>query len=433
MKLLPGNAHINSFTGRSIGVLFLRLLGVGLFFSGTLYLTNELAPELVGQYDYSRALLLFVGAIALFGMQQSVIFYSGFFSAQNNLGQIRQVYKTMFLLVVGLSVGLNALLYVLGPIISALGFKPIGSLVYQTFTGILFYAITMLNIDVLRAIDKIYISELFRNIFRYLIFFLGAITLVIIGQPQWLVSVFLGSFVLLALTSTGMLIVYFKQPPLKVFKPSPSISARAILKRSAPMAISAASFLLMQSFDVLMLKQFENYTVVAIYSVAVKLTLLLSVALASVNAVLAPKIAEDYNRGDKKALAAKIKKSTRLIFVSTAPAIVILALGADWILSWFGSAYVAAKTPLLILLLGQAVNTLCGSVGVYLNMTSKQNVFQWIVASALVLNVSLNAYLIPIYGMIGAAWATAASMMAWNIIAVGYVYKMDRIKTFLTW
>ena len=433
MKLLPGNAHINSFTGRSIGVLFLRLFGVGLFFSGTLYLTNELAPELVGQYDYSRALLLFVGAIALFGMQQSVIFYSGFFSAQNNLGQIRQVYKTMFLLVVGLSVGLNALLYVLGPIISALGFKPIGSLVYQTFTGILFYAITMLNIDVLRAIDKIYISELFRNIFRYLIFFLGAITLVIIGQPQWLVSVFLGSFVLLALTSTGMLIVYFKQPPLKVFKPSPSISARAILKRSAPMAISAASFLLMQSFDVLMLKQFENYTVVAIYSVAVKLTLLLSVALASVNAVLAPKIAEDYNRGDKKALAAKIKKSTRLIFVSTAPAIVILALGADWILSWFGSAYVAAKTPLLILLLGQAVNTLCGSVGVYLNMTSKQKVFQWIVASALVLNVSLNAYLIPMYGMIGAAWATAASMMAWNIIAVGYVYKMDRIKTFLTW
>jgi O-antigen/teichoic acid export membrane protein len=433
MKLFPGNAHINSFTGRSIGVLFLRLLGVGLFFSGTLYLTNELAPELVGQYDYSRALLLFVGAIALFGMQQSVIFYSGFFSAQNNLGQIRQVYKTMFLLVVGLSVGLNALLYALGPIISALGFKPIGSLVYQTFTGILFYAITMLNIDVLRAIDKIYISELFRNIFRYLIFFLGVIALVIIGQPQWLVSVFLGSFVLLALASTGMLIVYFNQPQLKEFKPSPSISARAILKRSAPMAISAASFLLMQSFDVLMLKQFENYTVVAIYSVAVKLTLLLSVALASVNAVLAPKIAEDYNQGDKKALAAKIKKSTRLIFVSTAPAIVILALGADWILSWFGSAYVAAKSPLLILLLGQAVNTLCGSVGVYLNMTSKQKVFQWIVASALVLNVALNAYLIPIYGMIGAAWATAASMMAWNIIAVIYVYKTDGIKTFLTW
>jgi Na+-driven multidrug efflux pump len=35
--------------------------------------------------------------------------------------------------------------------------------------------------------------------------------------------------------------------------------------------------------------------------------------------------------------------------------------------------------------------------------------------------------------MNGAAWATAASMIAWNITAVIYVYKTDRIKTFLTW
>jgi len=199
------------------------------------------------------------------------------------------------------------------------------------------------------------------------------------------------------------------------------------------MAISAASFLLMQSLDVLMLKQFDNYAVVAVYSVAVKLTLLLSVALASVNAVLAPKIAEDFNRGALDALALKVKKSTRLIFFSTAPAILILALGAEWILSWFGSTYTGAKSALWILLLGQGVNSFCGSVGVYLNMTGKQTAFQWIVASALVLNVALNAYLIPNYGMNGAAWATATSMMAWNVTAVIYVYKTDRIKTFLTW
>ncbi len=433
MKLFPGKAEINSFTGRSMGVLLMRLLGVGLFFFGTLYLTNELPPDLVGQYDYSRAVLLFIGAIALFGMQQSVIFYSGVYSAQNNLGQIRQVYRTMLLLVVLLSISLNGVLYVLDPVLSKLGIGSIGSLVYQTFAGVLFYAITMLNIDVLRAIDRIYISELFRNIFRYLIFFLGVIALVLFGRPEQLVLVFLSSFVLLALLSSALLIYYFSQPPLKTFVPSTALSSKAILKRSAPMAISAASFLLMQSMDVLMLKQFDNYAAVAIYSVAVKLTLLLSVALASVNAVLAPKIAEDYNRSDHKALAFKIKKATRLIFLSTAPAIVLLALGAEWILAWFGPEYGAAKTPLHILLLGQVVNTLCGSVGVYLNMTSKQKAFQWIVASGLVLNVALNVYLIPKYGMNGAAWATALSMMGWNITAVYYVYKTDRIKTFLTW
>ena len=433
MKLSWDKTHLNSLTGRSFGVLFLRLLGVGLFFLGTLYLTNELAPAVVGQYDYSRALLLFVGAIALFGMQQSVIFYSGYYRAQNNLGQIRQVYQNMVLMVVVFSIGLNVLIHLLNPLMGILGFRPFGDLVFQTFYGVVFYAITMLNIDVFRAIDRIYISELFRNIFRYVVFFLGAMALVFIDKPEWLVPLFLGSFVVLALLSSAWLIYFFSRPPLKDFKVTEPIGVKTILKRSAPMAISAVSFLLMQSLDVLMLKHFGDYATVAVYSIAVKLTLLLSVALASVNAVLAPKIAEDYNRQDYLALAQKVKRSTQLIFVTTAPAILLLALGSEWILAWFGSAYVLAKTPLLILLCGQGVNTLCGSVGVYLNMTNKQKTFQWIIASALLVNVGLNTYLIPKFGMNGAAWATAGSMMAWNIVAVVYVYQKDGIKTFLTW
>jgi len=146
MKLSWDKTHLNSLTGRSFGVLFLRLLGVGLFFLGTLYLTNELAPAVVGQYDYSRALLLFVGAIALFGMQQSVIFYSGYYRAQNNLGQIRQVYQNMVLMVVVFSIGLNVLIYLLNPLMGILGFRPFGDLVIQTFYGVVFYAITMLTL-----------------------------------------------------------------------------------------------------------------------------------------------------------------------------------------------------------------------------------------------------------------------------------------------
>jgi len=75
-KQLCQKLKTSSLTGKSFGVLALRLLGVALFFGLTLYLTNEVPAFIVGQYDFSRALLLFVGAIALFGMQQSVIFYS---------------------------------------------------------------------------------------------------------------------------------------------------------------------------------------------------------------------------------------------------------------------------------------------------------------------------------------------------------------------
>jgi len=432
-KQLCQKLKTSSLTGKSFGVLALRLLGVALFFGLTLYLTNEVPAFIVGQYDFSRALLLFVGAIALFGMQQSVIFYSGFFAAKDNLGQLRQVYKQMVLLVLATALLLNIGLYGAAPVLNKFTSKPIDEIAYQTFFGLAFYALTMLHIDVLRALGKIYLSEIFRNILRYALLFVAVVVLVVTDQAHHLVTVFLLNFGVLALASGALIVYFFATPRFQPKDRSQKVNTISILKRSAPMAISATSFLLMQSLDVLMLKQFTDYESVAIYSVAVKLTLLVSVVLSSVNTVLGPQIAKDFNQKNTLALRLKIKKSTRLIFMSTTPIIIGLALLGDPILELFGAGYQQANTPLLILLAGQMINAFCGSVGVYLNMTNKQTTFQWIIASAVVVNVFLNWMLIPRYGMQGAAIATSASMIMWNVTAVLYVYWKDKTATFLTW
>ena len=44
----------------------------------------------------------------------------------------------------------------------------------------------------------------------------------------------------------------------------------------------------------------------------------------------------------------------------------------------------------------------------------------------------LNYFLIPEFGISGAAIATSTSMILWNIIAVIYVYRKDKIKVYLT-
>lgn len=198
------------------------------------------------------------------------------------------------------------------------------------------------------------------------------------------------------------------------------------------MAVSAASFLLMQSLDVLMLTSFTDYETVAFYSAAVKLTLLISIVLSSVNAVIAPQIAKDFASSKLEALKKNIKRSTRLILLMTLPLILILALFSSFVLHFFGASYVSANTALLILLMGQAVNAFCGSIGVYLNMTGKQQVFQVVLLSALGVNVVLNYFLIPKFGMTGAAIATSVSMILWNAAAVLYVYQKDGVKTFLS-
>ncbi|MAX70207.1 MAG: hypothetical protein CMC76_03770 [Flavobacteriaceae bacterium] len=86
-----------------------------------------------------------------------------------------------------------------------------------------------------------------------------------------------------------------------------------------------------------------------------------------------------------------------------------------------------AQNALNIILIGQIVNVLCGPVGLYLNMTSKQFFLQKTLVFALVINIITNFILIPKYEMLGAAISTAFSFIFWNIIGVIYVIKTDRV------
>jgi len=261
------------------------------------------------------------------------------------------------------------------------------------------------------------------------LFFAGALILYYTQNTHLLVEVFLLNFVVLAIVSTLVLVVTFSD---KAHEKDTVITFKDILFKSGPMAVSAASFLLMQSMDVLMLTKLTTYETVAYYSAAIKLTMIVAIVLASVNSVIAPQISEHYFSKQFNLLKENIKKGTRLIFLVTFPLIIALALLPTLALSFFGEDYVSAKSALLILLVGQVVNALCGSVGIYLNMTGKQKSFQLILVSALILNIVLNYVLIPKFGMVGAAIATSASMILWNITAVVYVYKKDKIKIFLT-
>ncbi len=416
---------------KSINVLLLRIVGMLLFFSLTLFLTNKFDASLVGQYDFSRALLIFLGGVCVFGMHQSVIYYSGYLKAHDSLPYLKQVYKKMVVIVLSIAIlFFLAIVFVKPQFINSLFDKDVSKLVMNSVFALFFYGITLLNIDVFRAINKIYVSELYRNVLRYALFFGAILCLYFTNNPELLVEVFLLNFVFLAIVSTLYLFYYFSR--VKADNTSVDISYNNILKRSGPMAISAITYLLMQSVDIILLSKFTSFDRVAFYSVAIKLTTIISLVLASVNTVYAPTFAEWYNRKNFNDLRSGIKKSTQLIFLLTFPAILVVFLFSNRILGFFGTDYMMAQSSLIVLLIGQAVNALCGSAGVYMNMTGKQVVFQRILLVAFAINITLNLILIPIYDILGAAIATSISTIFWNVVTTAYIYRKDNVKTFLT-
>jgi O-antigen/teichoic acid export membrane protein len=421
----------NPMVSKSINVLLLRIGGMLLFFGLTLFLTNNFDAVLVGKYDFSRALMIFLGGICVFGMHQSVIYYSGYLKANNSLSYLKSVYKKMVVIVFSIAIIFFLAVLLVNPeFINGLFDKDVARLVLYSVFALFFYGLTLLNIDVFRAINKIYVSEFYRNVLRYVLFFGAVIALYVTDNPTYLVEVFLLNFVFLGLLSTLYLFYYFSR--IAVEDTSVTISFKNILSRSGPMAISAITYLLMQSVDIILLSKYSSFERVAFYSVAIKLTTVLSLVLASVNTVYAPTFAEWYSLNNFKSLKAGIKRSTRLIFLLTFPAILIVFIFSNMILGLFGPDYTQAQSALWVLLIGQAVNALCGSVGVYMNMTGKQVIFQRILITAFVINITLNFILIPIYDILGAAVATTISTVFWNILTTIYIYRKDRISTFLT-
>lgn len=201
------------------------------------------------------------------------------------------------------------------------------------------------------------------------------------------------------------------------------ITTREVFALSFPMFLTSVMHLVMGKTDIIMLGAMTTAREVGIYSVSLKLSLLTSFILVSVNAMLAPKFSQLFHAGKLEDLKMVARNCARLIFYATLPIVVIYLFFGDYILALFGRDFVSGRMALVILIGGQFVNSAAGSVGYFLDMTGHQKVFQYIVMFGAVLNIVLNFILIPHFGINGAAFASTISIATWNIMAAVAIKK----------
>jgi O-antigen/teichoic acid export membrane protein len=351
------------------------------------------------------------------------------------LGDLKKVYFKMIFLIFGMSILMLLSLYIIGQ--DSISFYLNDNKIYQVILKatylLFFYSLTVFNTEVLRAMERIYIAELYRNTFKYLSVITGAIFLFYIEEETYLVDAFLIGFVVLSVFSTVKILTIFdkssiyKKPVL-----SNEISHRQIFFKSYPIAISTLAIFLLMSFDVIFLKKYKGNETVAFYAIAVKLMTLLLVVMNSVNITISPKIAHLFFAKKTTDLKKMMQNSARIIVGLSLPMVVFFCLLSKQILTLFGKEYLIARDPLLILMIGQGICSFFGGVQVYMNMTGRQNIFQIILIFAVILNFILNQLLIPVYGMNGAAFSYVISMFFWNLITSIIIFKKDKIAVFLT-
>lgn len=421
------NSLKDSIIKKSLNVLILRVLGAGLQILVLLVITNSAAEQLVGQYNYFNSTIILLGAITLLGMNTSFLQFSGRFDAAGEFNKIVNLYKKKITLLSAMFVLFFVLYVILAKLIEIPYFQDeeVTFVVNKVFIALFPFTLTLLNLEVLRALDLLYTSETLRNVGRFGLLLLFVLILIFIDSIEYLLDAFILSFIVLAIYSSAIIVM--KMRKLKTSDKVFNVGYKEILKVSFPMSFSLISLLIMQSFDIYVLEKYFSFTVVAYYGIAIKISAVVGIILTSINATIAPQISKLFFERNFDDLAVVIKKATTLNVVLSVPLIIFLIIFSNLILSFFGENYVLAQSALYIILVGQIINALCGPVGLYLNMTGRQNLFQKVLFIALIINIVMNLVLIPKYEMIGAAISTAFSFTLWNITGLMIAYKKDNI------
>jgi O-antigen/teichoic acid export membrane protein len=227
----------------------------------------------------------------------------------------------------------------------------------------------------------------------------------------------------LALAASAALsqISWQKNAKLSSVQYEKTIKFKNILDISIPMMLSSSMSFIMNWTAIIMLGMFKTDVEVGVFNVAERIATFTSITLVAINSIAAPKFAEFYGKNDVKGLEKIAKQSNKLIFWTALPIMAVIFLFPSFILGIFGEEFKTGFYALIILTVGQFINAISGSVVSILQMTGKEKVFQNIMVIATLLNVVLNAVLIPRYGIIGAALANMLSMSLWNLSSLIYI------------
>jgi len=209
-----------------------------------------------------------------------------------------------------------------------------------------------------------------------------------------------------------------------------NLTIRNMLKISIPLMLAQSVQFIMAWTDKLMIGNMINAESVAVYGVAFRFSMGVSITLMAINSIASPKFAEKYANNDILGMGKIAKQSAKLIFWTTIPLAAILLIFPKFFMGLYGVEFLIGFEVLRWLIIGRIVNAFSGSVGNLMQMSGQQKSYMNILIIGSVINVLLNCFLIPIYGIKGAAFASVSSLSFWNLSMVLVVKKKFGFYTF---
>ncbi|RMA93306.1 flippase [Hydrogenothermus marinus] len=421
--------HLKEILQKSSIAFILKVLGLFSGYIFTLIITRGYGAEAMGIFAICFTVLQIFSSIGKLGLDTAFLRFVAEYSSQDKWNILTDVYKKVIKVTIPISLILSIFLFLLSPYIAKYLFNKVYLFKYLQLTSIaiLPFALLFIHIEGIRGLKKTkeYMFLQQAAIFILASIILGTITFFIyqrffeIKDINYIpLIVYICSLSIISLIAYLLWINYLKNKDIinNIQEENNYISHSSILKISIPMLFSNSIYLLMVWTDTLMLGIFRSEEEVGIYNIALRLAMIITLTLLAINAIAAPKFAEFWGKKDINSISKIAEQSTKLIFWTSIPVLVIFLLYPKSILGIFGEKFILGTNAFIILSIGQFINTIMGTSGYILNMTGNQKFVQNVMIISALINAILNYILIQLLGITGAAIATTISTIFWNFV-----------------
>ncbi|MEL6815977.1 MAG: flippase [Cyanobacteria bacterium J06598_3] len=402
-----------------VGSFGLRLAYTGLTFTLSIVLARVLGTAGFGTYSYAVVWAFLLSVPATLGFDNLVVREIAVYQSQSSWPLMRGLLRWADRSVLAVAIPLAIVAMLIAWLLD-------GGAYSEPFIGfclamVLMPAISLRNVRRgamrgLQQITKGLLPELLIDPMVLLVLTGGAFWL----WPQRLSPLWVIVFYGVGTGLTLLLSHQFLQQslPADVKLAVPEIKGKAWLKAALPFILIESIPVINARTDVLMLGSLRGVEAVGLYVPVNRGAQLITFILVAVGGTIAPTIASTYANGQMIDLQRLVTKSVRVITgVAFLFAVALIILGNRY-LSLFGPEFVLGRRALFVLCIGTFISTALGLSYLVLNMTGHERFTALMSWFTTVLNVVLNAVLIPLWGVEGAALATSSSLVIGSFISL---------------
>ena len=400
---------------RGAGLAFvLQASGAGLGFVTQVLLARWMGVSDYGTYAYTIAWASLLAIVFGLGLGPTAVRFIARYSAQNDWGRLRGFIRAALLVTAG--AGLAAALVGSGIVLAlhAAGVVPAWQ---APVLGVLLAAalsLLTLHLEMSRGVRRVGLAYAPAYVARPVLVIAGALAVSAAGR----LTSERALLVTLVVVATIVVVqnhLFRRGLPPPVAAVHPTFELSRWLAVAFPLLLIAGFATLLRYTDLLMVGAFLGADAAGLYGAASQTAVLVTFVLLAVNGISAPMFAAFHAEQNRGAMQDLASTAVRWIFwpsLALAAALVVLS---DPILALFGGEFGDARWPLVVLAVGQLANAAAGSVTALLSVTGHQKQVARVFGVVAATNVAANAVGIILFGLVGAAIATAASTVLWNV------------------